>query len=82
MFGAAAGTSKQGDTKLLRYYREERMLDESRVASKGSIPAKHHGCWASILVEETRVVGVEFRPVPAESDSPYLCELIFANCLP
>jgi hypothetical protein len=69
-----------GHTKVFRYYREETMLDESRVASKGSIPGKHHGCWASVLVEDNRVVGVEFRPVPDESDSPYLCEMVFENC--
>lgn len=67
-------------TKILRYYREETMLDESRVASKGSFAGKHHGCWASLLVENDRIAGVEFRPVPNESGSPYLCEILFKDC--
>jgi hypothetical protein len=70
-----------GHGVVLRYYREAPMLDESRSFLKGSTPGEHHGCWASLLIEQEEVTGVEFRTVPqgagTEDDD---CEAIFADC--
>jgi len=70
-----------GDGKILRYYKEASMFEESRPMLKGSQPGIHHGCWASLLVENGQITGVEFRTVPegAEKEDDE-CEATFANC--
>ena len=81
-----AGTPRRetpyGHGVILRYYREAPMLEESRSFLKGSTPGEHHGCWASLLIEQETVTGVEFRTVPEgagnEDDD---CEAIFAMCV-
>ncbi len=72
-----------GDVVILRYYKEASILEESRPMLKGSQPGIHHGCWASLLVENDQVTGVEFRTVPkgAEKEDDE-CEAIFGNCMP
>ena len=71
-----------GHGVILRYYKEAPMLEESRSFLKGSAPGEHHGCWASLLIENEEVTGVEFRTVPQgagnEDDD---CESIFTGCL-
>ena len=44
-----------GHGVILRYYKEAPMLDESRSFLKGSAPGEHHGCWASLLIENEEV---------------------------
>jgi hypothetical protein len=71
-----------GHGVVFRYYKEASMLEESRSYLKGSTSGEHHGCWASLLIEQEEVTGVEFRTVPqgagTEDDE---CEAIFAACL-
>ena len=68
-----------GDGVIFRYYKEAPMFEESRPFLKGSIAQEHHGCWASLLLEKDKVTGVEFRPVPEETEYDH-CEEIFAAC--
>ena len=72
-----------GHSVVLRYYKEASMLEESRTYLKGSTPGEHHGCWASLLVEDETVTGVEFRTVPegAGTEEDDECEAIFAGCV-
>ncbi|HET8721965.1 MAG TPA: hypothetical protein VFM24_08050 [Nitrospira sp.] len=65
---------------ILRYYKEAPMFEESRPFLKGSIAQEHHGCWASLLLEDDRVTGVEFRPVPESIEYDH-CEELFTGCL-
>ena len=67
--------------KQLKYYREQSMLNESLIVSKSSTPGRHHGCWARILLEDDKVTGVEYLPVP-EGSTNNLCEEIFTDCVP
>jgi hypothetical protein len=67
---------------LLLYYREAALFEESFGGGKGSKPGYHHGCWATVLVEEGRVTGVEFRPVPHPDADTHECQEIFAACAP
>ena len=80
--GAPLRDVPYGHGVVLRYYKEAPMLEESRSFLKGSTPGEHHGCWASLLIEQEEVTGVEFRTVPEgagnEDDD---CEAIFAGCL-
>ncbi len=59
------------------------MLEESTPFLKGSQPSMHHGCWASLLIENDQVTGVEFRTVPEGSEKENdECEEIFRQCVP
>ena len=81
---ACAGTplreSRQGDSTLLRYYREAPLLEESMVSSKSSRPTVHHGCWATVTLLHNLVDRVHYRFVPSSVDASNDCEEIFARC--
>lgn len=81
--GEPVKRARHGEGVVLRYYKEASMLEESRPVLKGSVPGIHHGCWASLLIENDQVTGVEFRTVPegAEKEDDE-CEAIFQGCLP
>lgn len=78
--GAPLHEVSQPASTLLVFYREAAMFEESFVGSKGSRAGYHHGCWATILVEEGRVTGVEFRPVPDPDADTHECQEIFVVC--
>jgi hypothetical protein len=66
---------------IFRYYKEASMFEESTPTSKASQPAMHHGCWASLRIEDKQVTGVEFRTVPEGIEKPNdECEELFAKC--
>ena len=56
--------SKTAEGTVLSYYKEAPMFEESFASSKTSSSGAHHGCWAHLLMEEDRVVGVEYKSVP------------------
>src|SRR5690242_3590578 len=70
-----------GHGVILRYYKEAPMFEESTPFLKGSIANEHHGCWASLLLEQDEVTGVEFRPVPEGGQYDDHCEEIFLRCM-
>jgi len=78
--GAPLREVSQPASRLLVYYREAVMFEESFGGSKGSKGGYHHGCWATILVEEGHVTGVEFRPVPDPEADTHECQEIFVAC--
>jgi len=78
--GASLRQVSQPASTMLVYYREAAIFEESFVGGKGSKPGYHHGCWATLLVEESRVTGVEFRPVPDPDADTHECQEIFAAC--
>ncbi len=81
---ACAGTplqeQEQAAVTTLRYYKEAPLLEESMVGSKGSRPTVHHGCWATVILQDHRVDHVRYRFVPGSVDASNDCEEIFANC--
>lgn len=70
----------EGPLTTLRYYKEAPLLEESMVGSKGSRPTVHHGCWASVVLQDQRVNHVRYRFVPSSVDASNDCEAIFADC--
>jgi hypothetical protein len=73
--------TSHGQALILRYYKEASMFEESRPFLKGSQPGMHHGCWASLLIANDRVTGVEFRTVPERAEShDDECVEIFQRC--
>jgi len=73
--------TKTAEGPVLAYYKEAPMFEESFASSKASRPGAHHGCWARLLMEEDRVVGVEYRSVPPSVDARDHCEEIFRACV-
>lgn len=82
---ACAGTPlkeiSDKELTLLRYYKEAPMLEESRPFGKGSAATIHHGCWATVVIENDRVAEVRYRFVPPTFDASDECEEIFEPCL-
>lgn len=83
---ACAGAPKKAFTEdgliFLRYYREAPILEESQPVGKGSISTIHHGCWATVVMADDRVVDVRYRFVPPTFDASNDCEEIFESCAP
>lgn len=79
--GEPVKQSNLGQGTVLRYYKEATMFEESWPFLKSSQPGVHHGCWASVLIENDRVTGIEFRTVPEETEKyGDECEEIFRAC--
>lgn len=73
--------TKTAEGTVLKYYKEASMLEESFPFSKGSRAGAHRGCWASLLLADDRVTGVEYRAAPSTLNTDDLCERIFETCL-
>jgi hypothetical protein len=73
---------KTTEGTVLKYYKEAPIFDESFSLSKGSTSGVHHGCWAHLLLEDDRVVGVEYKSVPRSVSATDHCEEIFHTCAP
>ena len=69
-----------GERTVLRYYREAPILEESRPVGKGSFATIRHGCWATVVLVDDRVVDVQYRFVPPTFDASNDCEDIFDSC--
>jgi hypothetical protein len=74
--------TKTAEGTVVKYYKEASMLEESSPFLKGSRPGVHHGCWASLLIQNDQITGVEFRTVPkgAEKEDDE-CKAIFQGCV-
>ena len=73
---------KQEEFTLLRYYREAPILEESQPVGKSSVSTIRHGCWATVVLADDRVVDVRYRFVPPTFDASNDCEEIFDACVP
>ncbi|MER3423145.1 MAG: hypothetical protein C4293_07845 [Nitrospiraceae bacterium] len=78
--GQPVREAAQNRSTILMYYKEATLFEESFFGSKGSSPGVHHGCWASVLLEEDRVTDIGYQSVPSTMDALDECEEIFANC--
>ena len=79
--GSPLRQATEGELTLLRYYREAPILEESFATSKASRPGIHHGCWATVILQEGRVVEVQYRFAPSTVDASNDCEEIFEPCV-
>ncbi len=68
------------DLTLMRYYKEAPLLQESIVGSKGSRGGAHHGCWATVVLKDGKVLEVRYHSVPTGVDATDHCEEIFDAC--
>ncbi len=80
--GAPRKEVTDDDFTFLRYYREAPILEESQPVGKGSFSTIRHGCWATVIMADDRVVNVRYRFVPPTFDASNDCEAIFESCRP
>lgn len=79
--GAPLRQVTDAELTLLQYYREAPIMEESFAGSKGSRSGIHHGCWATVILQEGRVVEVRYRFAPSTVDASNDCEEIFEPCV-
>ena len=60
-----------GQGVVLRYYKEASMFEESLPFLKGSQSGIHHGCWARVLIENERVMGIRISNGPRSSEETW-----------
>ena len=70
-----------GDLTVLKYYKEASILEESFSGSKSSVARLHHGCWASLVLKNDRVEGVQYDSIPSGHMEDDHCDEIFAQCV-
>ncbi|MCP9455568.1 MAG: hypothetical protein NNA18_05610 [Nitrospira sp.] len=80
--GEPTKTVQDGTMTLLRYYREAPILEESQPTGKSSFATIRHGCWATVIVVDDRVLDIQYRFVPPGFDASNDCESIFESCSP
>jgi hypothetical protein len=71
----------KGDQVQLVYYREASQLEESFAGSKSSFAKVHHGCRATIVLQEDRVSEVRYENEPSSYREEDHCEDIFEPCV-
>ena len=69
------------DDVLFVYYREASQFEESFGGSKSSFARIHHGCRASITLEQDRVIGIRYQGEPRSDQDQDHCEQIFEACV-
>ena len=70
-----------GDKVSFVYYREASQFEESFGGSKSSFPMVHHGCRATITLEQDRVTDVQYVSEPPSYHDEDHCEEICEPCL-
>ncbi len=83
---ACAGTpvsERAGEerTAVMYYYREASQLEESFPGSKSSFAKVHHGCRATIVLDQDRVADVRYESDPSSYQDEDHCEEIFDRCV-
>ncbi|MBH0206789.1 MAG: hypothetical protein HP498_13435 [Nitrospira sp.] len=78
--GAPKKEIEESGLTLLRYYREAPIFEESQPVGKGSVSTIRHGCWATVILKNDRVVDVHYRFAPPTFDASNDCEEIFEFC--
>jgi hypothetical protein len=70
-----------GEEVLFIYYREASQFEESFGGSKSSFPMVHHGCRATIRLEQDRVTDVRYESEPSSYQDEDHCEEMFQSCV-
>jgi len=68
------------DRAVIVYYREASLLEESFPGSKSSVAMVHHGCRATISLQQDRVTDVRYESVPSSYRDEDHCEEMFESC--
>ena len=79
--GKPVGEFTDGDRIVVVYYKEASVLEESFPSSKSSFPMVHHGCRATISLEQDRVDEVRYESIPRSYRDEDHCEELFSSCI-
>lgn len=80
--GPPRAVSPRDGHRVLTYYKEGGLLEESFPGTKGSRPeGVWHACTAIVTVEQDRVIQVEYRTTPESTATHEHCEEIFQHCV-
>ncbi len=81
--GAPRTVSSQDGLRVLHYYKEGGLLEESFPGTKGSRPeGVRHACAAIVTLENDRVTRVQYQVTPESTATHEHCEEIFQRCGP
>ena len=69
----------KGEQVLFEYYKEASQFEESFPGSKSSFAMVHHGCRATLLLEQDVVTGVQYESEPSSYRDDDHCEEIFQS---
>jgi hypothetical protein len=72
---------RKDDEMLFVYYREAPQFEESFGGTKSSFPRVHHGCRASLTLQQDRVIGIRYQSEPRTINAERHCEEIFQGCV-
>lgn len=78
--GPPVSESTRGDRVVFLYYKEASLLEESFPGSKSSFAKEHHGCLATLSLQNDRVSEVHYESVPSSYQDEDHCEEIFDPC--
>jgi len=70
-----------GERLFFVYYKEASTLEESFGGSKSSFPKVHHGCRATVVLQEDLVTEVRYENDPPSYHDEDHCEEIFERCI-
>lgn len=79
--GMPVSERASGDRVLFLYHKEASLFEESFPGSKSSVPMVHHGCRATIVLQQDRVSDVRYEGEPSSYRGEDHCEEIFAPCV-
>ncbi len=71
----------KGEQVLFVYYKEASQFEESFPGSKSSFAMVHHGCRATLLLEQDTVTGVQYESEPSSYRDDDHCEELFQSCV-
>lgn len=78
--GPPVSESTKGGRVVFLYYKEASLLEESFPGSKSSFAKEHHGCLATLSLQQDRVSEVRYESVPSSYQDEDHCEEIFDPC--
>jgi hypothetical protein len=79
--GSPISEKAEGDRTMLVYYKEASLLEESFPGSKSSFSMEHHGCRATLVLQQDHVSEAHYQSVPNTYEHGGHCEEIFEPCL-
>ena len=71
----------EGEEVVFIYYREASQFEESFGGSKSSFPMVHHGCRATIRLQQDHVTEVRYESEPSSYRDEDHCEEMFQSCV-
>ena len=79
--GMPVSERTSGKRVLFLYHKEVSLFEDSFPGSKSRVPMVHHGCHATVVLQQDRDSDVRYESEPSSSGAEDNCEEIFARCV-